>query len=91
MNIFRKLCAPLLDALEAGDGEFHYKPINRTVLLVFGVIFSALGGFLITIIPGSADLGYYIPVVVFIVAGSTGLVVGLLGNDRAVSKIWGNK
>lgn len=89
--LFRKLFSPLLNALESGSEDYHYKPINRTVLLIFGVIFCSLGGFLITIIPDDSDVGYYLPVVVFITAGATGLIVGLLGNNRAVAKIWGNK
>lgn len=90
-NLFRTLFSPLLKLLEAGGEDYHYKPINRTVLLIFGVIFCSLGSFLLTIIPADSDVGYYLPVVVFITAGATGLIVGLLGNDRAVAKIWGNK
>jgi hypothetical protein len=35
--------------------------------------------------------GYYIPVVVFGLVSLVIMVVGILGNERAVSSIWGNK
>jgi len=36
------------------------------------------------------DIGYLIPVVFFGGAGILCLLIGLLGNDRAVAKIWGS-
>ncbi len=90
-TLIRKLFSLLLTPLESGDEAFHFKPINRTVLLAFGVIFSALGGLVIYLIPVDSDVGYFIPAVVFIGAGTIALVVSLVGSDRAVSKIWGNK
>ena len=37
------------------------------------------------------DLGYWFPVVVFGGAGLTGLITGLLGENRAVAKLWGSR
>lgn len=90
-DALRKLCWPLLKKLEAGSEPYHYKPLSRKILLFFGAIFSALGIGVALLIPPEADLGYYIPVVVFIGAGGYGLIVAALGSDRAVAKIWGNK
>ena len=90
-NALRALFSPLLKPLEAGDEPYHYKSLSRKILLFFGVIFCGLGALVCYLIPAGADVVYYLPVVVFIVAGSYGLIVGLLGNDRAVAKIWGNK
>ena len=39
----------------------------------------------------AAEPGYLLPVLLFGGAGSIGLVVGCLGTDRAVAKIWGSK
>ncbi len=87
----RNLFAPLLKPLEAGDEPYHYKPLSRKILLFFGVVFCGLGVLVLYLMPADPDPGYYLPVIVFLAAGSYGLVVGLLGNDRAVAKIWGNK
>lgn len=87
----RALFAPLLNPLESGGEPYHYRPLSRQILLFFGVVFCGLGALVLYLMPADADPGYYLPVVVFIGAGSYGLVVGLLGNDRAVAKIWGNK
>ncbi|HEY7885592.1 MAG TPA: hypothetical protein VIC08_11680 [Cellvibrionaceae bacterium] len=90
-NALRALFSPLLKPLEAGDDPYHYKSLSRKILLFFGVVFCGLGTLVLYLIPPGADVAYYLPVVVFIVAGSYGLIVGLLGTDRAVAKIWGNK
>ena len=90
-NALRALFSPLLTPLEAGDEPYHYKSLSRKILLFFGVTFCGLGAQELYLIPDRADPGYYPPGVVFSLAGSYGLIVGLLGNDRAVAKIWGNK
>lgn len=87
----RHLCRPLLAPLEAGNEPYHYKPLSRKVLLFFGAVFTFLGLLAAWLIPADADPGYYFPVVVFTLAGLYGLIVGALGEDRAVAKIWGNK
>jgi hypothetical protein len=87
----RKIFAPLLKGLESGTDPYHYKPLSRKILLFFGVTFVGLGALAAYLIPADADPGYYFPVIVFILAGGYGLLVGLLGEDRAVAKIWGNK
>lgn len=87
----RKIFSPLLKGLERGTEPYHYKPLSRKILLFFGATFIGLGVLAAWLIPTGAELGYYFPVVVFILAGGYGLLVGLLGEDRAVAKIWGNK
>ena len=90
-QILRKLFAPLLDVLEGGSEEYSYKPLNRKILLVISVLFGGLAALVFYLIPEKADGGYYLPVVIFGLIALVGLVVGLLGNDRAVSKIWGSR
>ncbi len=74
--------------LESGDGDFIYKPSHRTILIAVSVMFLFLACLPLMLMQ---DPGYFVPVVVFGLAGLVGLVVGFLGNDRAVAKIWGSR
>ena len=87
----KKLILPLLNALDSGDEPYAYKKSNRTILLVVGGLFLFL--FCLVVAAGFAFAmwGAAIPGLVFFLMGSTCLVVGLYGSDRAVSKLWGNK
>ena len=89
-KLIRKLFAFILTALEAGNDEFVYKPSHRKILIVMGAMFSALALGVFFIIP-EGELGYYLPVVIFGGGGILSIVVGSVGTDRAVSKIWGTK
>ena len=90
-DALRKLFSPILNPFEQGNDPYHYKSMNRKILLVISIIFSGLATLVCYLIPAESDPGYYIPVVVFGSLGLVGLVVGFLGNDRAVAKIWNNK
>jgi hypothetical protein len=87
----RALFSPLLNPLERGDEPYVYKPLNRKILLAVSLLFSLLCAALVYLIPAEADKGYLVPVVVFGLVALVGFIVGLLGNDRAVAKIWGNR
>lgn len=87
----RKVFNPILAPLEAGDEPYHYKPLSRKILLFLGMVFTFLGLLAAWLIPADADPGYYFPAIVFTLAGLYGLIVGALGEDRAVARIWGNK
>jgi hypothetical protein len=87
----RALFSPLLNPLERGDEPYVYKPLNRKILLAVSLLFSLLCAALVYLIPADADKGYLVPVVVFGLVALVGFIVGLLGNDRAVAKIWGNR
>ena len=86
----RKLCSPLLNIFENGNEPFSHKPMNRTILIVVSLMFSALACGILFASPKS-DLGFLIPVIVFSAVGIIGLIIGCFGNDRAVAKIWGSK
>ena len=87
---FRRLLRPVLQPFEKGDGPFAYRPLNRKILVAVGSLFLALAAAVAVIAPKDG-FGFLLPVVVFGGVGFVALVVGLLGTDRAVSNIWGNK
>lgn len=64
--------------------------MNRKILIAVSCMFSLLA-FAILFISPKNDLGFLVPVLVFLLVGLTGLIIGFLGNDRAVAKIWGSK
>jgi len=90
-QFFRSVFASILVIFEKGDEPYNYKPLNRTILKVMGVLFTGLAITVAFMVPADGGFGYMLPVVVFLALGITCLVVGILGNERAVCKIWGNR
>lgn len=94
MNTFlRTIFSPILKPFESGSEPYVYKPLNRKVLITIGVLFSFLIAVIVAIgIKAEANLGeYFIVFVVFGGVALVSLVVGFLGSERAVSKIWGSR
>lgn len=86
-DFFRSLFSPLLNVFESGTDAYTYKASHRTILLVMGTLFLGLASLVLWSAIGQ-DLGYFLPVLVFGGLGFVSLIIGLLGNDRAVAKIW---
>jgi hypothetical protein len=90
-NLFRKIFWFILAPFEKGDEPYKYKPTNRVILIVVGLLFI----FLSTIVLYTSDYvdgyGYLIPVIIFFSVGFVSTIVGLLGSERAVAKIWGTR
>ncbi len=89
-QFFRNVCSPILKPLESGTEPFHYQASHRTILLVVSGLFSFLATLVVVLMPGT-DAGHWIPVVVFGAVAALGFIVGLLGSDQAVAKIWGSR
>lgn len=89
-EVLRIIFSPILNIFESGDEPFTYKASHRKILIFMGCLFSGLATAVFIFLPAD-DLGYLIPVVVFGVAGVISLLVGLLGTERAVAKIWGSR
>lgn len=87
----RKLFAPILNLFEGGQEPYSYRPSHRKILLAVGALFLILC--LISLYFGSiaGGAGAYIPTFVFALVALFCLVVGGLGSERAVAKIWGSK
>ena len=85
----RKACLPILRVFESGEEAYAYQSSHRKILLV-------VGGLFLPIISAVAAVyasrpGAFIPFTVFFLVGLVCEIVGLLGNDRAVAKIWGGE
>ena len=87
----RKIFWFILRYFEKGDEPYNYKPLNRTILVIVGFLFIALSTITVYFSTDIEGYGFLIPVVVFFSVGFVSITVGLLGSDRAVSKIWGNR
>lgn len=90
-NWLRKLFWFILRFFESGDESYEYKPLNRKILIIVGLLFSVLALITIYVSIGNDGYGFLIPVVVFLGVGLVSIIVGFLGSDRAVAKIWGSR
>jgi|TARA_Y100001001_G_scaffold125704_1_gene124198 hypothetical protein len=87
----RQLFSFILKPLESGQVGPSYKDSHRTVLKLVGVLFLVLATVSIGALVYTGKIGALIPALVFLGVGGTCLVVGALGSDVAVSKMWGNR
>lgn len=87
-EVMRKLCSPLLGMFESGEGEYDYKPSYRTILIVLGLLCLVISliSFIMTFMAG--QFAGVIPILLFFLTGVVCEIVGWLGNDRAVARIW---
>ena len=90
-NQLRNLFSPILNIFESGNEPYSMNKSHRMILLVLGSIFMFMTVIMVVLIFVYDLAGALIPGAVFLAVGSTALIVGALGNDRAVAKIWGNK
>ena len=88
----RKLFAPLLNVFENNEGDYVYKPMSRIILIVLAMLFGGLTVGLIVISQQMAlGWGALIPVSVFSAVSLFCLIIGGLGTDRAVARVWGSR
>lgn len=89
-KLLRALFSPILNLFESGNEAYDYKPSNRIILIIIGWLFSGLAILLFAFAPGD-DLSFLFPVIVFGGIGLLALLIGFIGTDHAVSKIWGSR
>lgn len=87
----RRVFAPILNMFESGTEEFSVKKHRRKILIAASILFLCLSAFSFVLAGVINEVVAYMPAVVFFTVGFVSAVVGALGNDRAVAKIWGNK
>ncbi|PCI65204.1 MAG: hypothetical protein COB26_13035 [Piscirickettsiaceae bacterium] len=89
--LLRKACLPILRVFESGEEAYAYQSSHRKILLVVGGLFLFLSIISAVAAVYASQPGAFIPFTVFFLVGLVCEIVGLLGNDRAVAKIWGSK
>ena len=87
----RRLFSPILNIFEKGDDNYSYKAQNRIVLIVMGALFWLLCAAVVFSSKYLEGYGYLFPAMVFFLVGFVGLLVGTLGSDKAVARIWFNR
>jgi len=90
-NLFKTIFSPILGAFEGGEEPFVYQKSHRIILIMLGTLFLMLSLALLGLSILFSKGGALIPSVVFFAVAVTSLVVGTLGSNRAVAKIWGSK
>ena len=90
-KILTTLFWPILRVFETGKIAANYKKSHRVILIVVGSLFVFLSLASAGAAYVSGGAGALIPVVVFFAVGFVAVIVGTLGSDAAVSKIWGTK
>lgn len=84
------LFSPVLDYFESGGGDYSYKQSHRTILIVIGILFLLLSFVSLAAAIVTVQLAAGFPFLIFFGAGAVSLIVGGLGSNRAVAKLWGN-
>jgi CHASE2 domain-containing sensor protein len=87
----RKLFSPILNYFESGYGNYVYKPSHRKILLFMGCLSFFLSIISLIAAVAASQTAGFIPILVFFIGGFVCVIVGLLGNEHAVAKIWGSK
>ncbi len=90
-ELLRNIFLPILRIFESGEGSYSYKESHRKILIFVGVLFLFLSAISATSAIISSQMSGIIPFLVFFLAGLVCEVVGLIGSNRAVAKIWGSK
>ncbi len=89
--LFKNIFSPILNIFENNNNEFIYRSLNRKIVLFISVVFSLLAFALPVFLPQLVQMGYWFVMLVFGALSFTGLVVGLLGSDKAVAKLLGSR
>ena len=90
-DLLRKLFAPILDIFEKNNGEFVHRSSNRKIVVFISSVFALLAFGSPIYMPELIDMGFWFVMIVFGTLSVVGLVVGLLGSDKAVAKLLGSR
>jgi len=89
-QILIKLFSPVLNVFESGTEDYVYKPSHRSILIFIACMFSAMAMAVFWVAQGK-DPDYFLPVIIFAVIAFVSFLIGFLGTDRAVAKLWGTR
>ena len=90
-NFFKTLFSPILNIFENNNDEFIYRSLNRKIVLFISSVFFLLAFGLPLYMPQLIEMGFWFVMLVFGGLSFVGLVVGLLGSDKAVAKLLGSR
>lgn len=90
-QILTKVFWPILRFFESGQEPANYKKSHRVALNIVGALFICLSLGSAGAAYSSGDLGGLVPMLVFFGVGLVAVIVGTLGSNAAVSRIWGTK
>lgn len=90
-QILIRLFWPILARFEKAADSAGYRPSHRKVLLGMGFLFLVLAGVSGFFALQAGEPGGLVPVLVFFAVGLVCWVVGFLGSDAAVARIWGSR
>ena len=90
-TIFKKIFSPILNIFEKNNDEFLYRSLNRKIVLFISAVFFLLAFVLPFFMPQLFKMGYWFVMIVFGSLSLVGLIVGLLGSDKAVAKLLGSR
>lgn len=90
-NTLKSLFSPILNIFENNNDEFIYRSLNRKIVLFISIVFSFLAFALPAYMPPLIEMGYWFVMLVFGTLSFVGLIVGILGSDKAVAKLLGSR
>jgi len=85
------VCTMSMFVLFVGAQLAGYRQSHRKILLVVGFLFLVLSGVSLFFSIFAETFSALLPIVLFFVISLVCFVVGLLGSDSAVARIWGTR
>lgn len=90
-NLLKNVLSPILNIFENNNDEFVYRSLNRKIVLFISSVFFLLAFALPVFLPQLIKMGFWFVMLVFGSLSLVGLIVGLLGSDKAVAKLLGSR
>lgn len=90
-NTLKTIFSPILNIFENNNDEFIYRSLNRKIVLFISSVFFLLAFALPAYMPQLVEMGYWFVMIVFGGLSFVGLIVGILGSDKAVAKLLGSR
>jgi len=90
-NTLKTIFSPILNIFENNNDEFIYRSLNRKIVLFISSVFFLLAFALPVYMPQLIKMGYWFVMIVFGGLSFVGLIVGILGSDKAVAKLLGSR
>lgn len=90
-SALRTLFSPILKHFENGTEEFAYVASHRWITIAVGFLFFVVTACSIALLVYTKSGGAVLPMLAFGTLAVVSLVIGFLGSDRAIAKIWNTK